>query len=338
LIELLVVIAIIGVLIALLLPAVQSAREAARRAQCMNNLKQIGIAVHLYHDLLGRLPAVRVRDRGGLDDRCYSALSQVLPQLEQGNAFNAINFSLSPDIGTVGNGKILRPENTTIIAYVVAGFVCPSDPNQRPELEFGVTNYLFNTGTTYPVSPFCQSRAPITGVFNENSFHRLADLSDGLSQTAFVGETIKSLTRAAESWNGVGPTDGYIRNIGSLDETQANELTDYASQCVQAGLPLYHRRGSRGLTGLPAHSLYNHHRTPNDQGVDCVGGVMQSDCTIAGMDSVSHSVTARSQHPGGANILFGDGSVRFVKSTVALEAWRSLGTRAGGEAVSSDAL
>src|SRR4051794_27041975 len=175
LIELLVAIAIIAVLIGLLLPAVQSAREAGRRAQCTNNLKQIGLALHNYHDTLGSLPAGEGRGAS------YSALSQALSYIEQGNTFNAVNFDLPH-----GDSA-----NDTVRTTKLASLLCPSDMENRLPSRGAATNYFGNKGANIiwqdPVGPNAVLPAA-NGVILYGDVVRMAEIRDGLSNTAFYSE------------------------------------------------------------------------------------------------------------------------------------------------------
>ena len=163
LIELLVVIAIIGVLVALLLPAVQAAREAARRAQCSNNLKQIGIALHGYLTAIGQFPPGRINSHIAGRGNCWGAYAQLLPNLEQKPVFDAFNFDLDPD------GS---PANTTAAGTFINAFICPTDgyPTQA-QAGYAMHNYLLNVGSNYTVVQ--QPASPLAGspnvVFYENS-------------------------------------------------------------------------------------------------------------------------------------------------------------------------
>jgi prepilin-type N-terminal cleavage/methylation domain-containing protein/prepilin-type processing-associated H-X9-DG protein len=335
LIELLVVIAIISVLIALLLPAVQGAREAARRLQCANNLKQIGLGLHNYLGVFDTFPPGRVRLRADFEGRCFSTLTQILPQLEQNATFNSINFSLNAD--DENDVDLGGAPNATVRYSVVSTFLCPSDFDQKVWDQRAPTNYLVNTGTTYPISPFCLSKLPITGIFFDNSAVRVADITDGTSQTIAVSETIKSENGSAEvyDWDSKTLTTGFLMTRGATNNGGGPELLSYNDQCTGSGLYMLYLRGSSWILGVPAVTMYNHDRTPNDLRMDCIGGLTHSSCDVDTLDASSLSVSARSRHPGGVNTQFADGSVRFVKSSISLAPWRAIGSRNGREVVSS---
>ena len=342
LIELLVVIAIIAVLIALLLPAVQQAREAARRTQCRNNLKQLGLALHNYADAAGTFPPGRIVYVSPTDDHtatanssattgsgdCYSAFAQLLPQLDQTNLYNQINFNVGPDT---------TPENV-VSDIQIPMFQCPSDSG-IPALTqgtgyVGITNYVMNTGTTFSVSPNNPSGNLVTGIFYENSRTRLADIVDGTSQTVCLSEQVLSNasdpTSVSGNWTGVTPTTGFVLTTGNNNTSTGPELINYPGDCV-SGNKLQLTRGNRLLYGAPGHTMYNHVRGPNDTGIDCRGGLPHSVRNYYWWSRLSHNVAAHSKHVGGVHSLFCDGHVQFVANSINLTIWQGLGSRAGGE-------
>jgi prepilin-type N-terminal cleavage/methylation domain-containing protein/prepilin-type processing-associated H-X9-DG protein len=305
LIELLVVIAVVGVLIALLLPAVQQAREAARRIQCANNLKQLGLAFHGYHDPHGTFPPGRVRSRVDRRGQVFSAFAMILPQIDQIALYHSINFDLNADRGVGG------PENDTARRTRLAAFLCPSDsasdsdkPDQAP------TNYQMNTGTRHPARDN-------NGPLYENSRVRLGDFRDGTSQTVCLSELARSMS---------------VRANDTI-EVPDRLILSHEATCRPAGPARPSARGNRWIYGAPNHTMYSHHRAPNDPSPDCRGGVPFGDRTNAEWDRLSLDSAARGLHPGGVNALFADGSVRFIKNAIAVSTWRALGTIAGGEIV-----
>ncbi len=323
LVELLVVMAIIGIMVALLLPAVQAAREAARRAECHNNLKQIGLAMHNYHGSHNVFPPGRLVSPVDGQGRCFSAYAHLLPLLEANTLFAQIRFDANPE----------DPVNAAALNQTIPFFLCPSDQHRKLQGEAAVHNYPLNTGTTYPVSLRNPYGTPVTGVFFENSRVGLADITDGSSQTVCIGETVIS-EGGPTVWDGVSPTTGFVLTRGNDNNYAGPELTDYASQCSGAGLMLQQTRGSKWLYGAPGHSMYNHMRPPNDPGVDCRGGIPHSTKTDALWRALSLNVAAHSRHPGGVHALFCDGHVQFVGDGIDLTAWEALGSRNGGEVVS----
>jgi prepilin-type N-terminal cleavage/methylation domain-containing protein/prepilin-type processing-associated H-X9-DG protein len=314
LIELLVVIAIIAVLIALLLPAVQSAREAARRVQCVNNLKQIGVALHTYHDAIGAFPMGYVARSGFVDGATdtapgWSWAAMVLPQIEQGPLFNAINCGLA----------VNAPENATVIRSDLHTFLCPSDVTTGP---FPVTDASGNVLATAAPASYAacvggnetdtatgiNNDGLGTGAFFRDSRIRVADIGDGTSQTIAVVE--RAWAKAEGIWAGAIP-EGTIRR-GPMNA------------CPTTGALFY-----------PAATLVQAHCHMNNTNSDPDGGL--DDCS--------------SMHPGGSNFLFADGSVHFLKSilgdgadlpngttiyTPAQVVFQALATRAGGEVISGD--
>jgi len=336
LIELLVVIAIIAVLIALLLPAVQSAREAARRAQCLNNLKQIGIAVANYESSFRLYPFAKGLPYGPTVPGAaayarWSALSQLLIFIEQGNLFNSINFNLPPETPGMAGAVPFMPayqdpnrENMTASLTQVATFLCPSDV---PPISTwpGGNNYLVNQQTwacdlseNYP-STVAPNEVP-RGIFYYNSSVKVAAVTDGTSNTAYVSEKIRGTGTP-------NPRTDLLVNPAqtSLDATYLACTTTN----VLTAPPLTSRQGMSWVMGEMCCTAYNHVAPPNQ--TSCAGTGFPGN-----MANMSMQVPPSSNHPGGVNVLFGDGSGRFIKNSVDLQTWRNLGTRNGGEVISSD--
>jgi prepilin-type N-terminal cleavage/methylation domain-containing protein/prepilin-type processing-associated H-X9-DG protein len=327
LIELLVVIAIIAVLIALLLPAVQAAREAARRAQCVNNLKQVGIALHNYEGSNGMLPSGRY----GFP-YLWSSLSQLLSYMEAANFYNAINFSFASE-----TNQLPFPANSTVESSVIQVFLCPSDGQTRVDPNWGGTNYVTNSGTgTLNNGNFniVAGAALPDGPFYNTSTVRFAAITDGLSNTAAFGETI--MGTGISTSPGTSPASNAKRQFalfntsGYFTSTLAPSLflppSTFLSACSTPDL-WSGDRGREWSRGSFVMSSYNHFYTPNSQ---------YPDCTDAGRNA---AVTGpRSFHPGGVNTLFLDGHIQFLKNTVSLPVFRAIATIGGGEVVSADSF
>jgi prepilin-type N-terminal cleavage/methylation domain-containing protein/prepilin-type processing-associated H-X9-DG protein len=317
LIELLVVIAIMGILSALLLPAVQAAREAARRAYCLNNLKQVGLALQNYHDDMGAFPmgyAARSPFVDGATDTApgWGWGTMILPQLEQAPLFNSINFSLN----------IEASQNATALQTVIPQYLCPSDPTPTAPVPVFDTSGIPLVKTTVASYAACvggDESDTATGINNDgigrgimyrNSSTRLADITDGTSQTIVVGE--RAWTISSGIWAGA-IMNGVIRR-GPAD------------RCPLTGALFY-----PAATLVLAHS----HLLNTDTDPD------------GGLDDFS------SRHPGGANFLFADGSVRFFKNVLrdvgvkpngdpiyspSSVVFQAIGTRNCGEVISGDAF
>ncbi len=310
LIELLVVIAIIAVLIALLLPAVQSAREAARRAQCLNNLKQLGLALHNYHESMNAFPpgyisrpdpVTHVNDGPG-----WGWIALTLNQMEGSPVYNSVNFVLNIEF----------PANQTARHTVIAGLLCPSDAwrqdlftvvdNTTTSTTPGAaicnvasSNYVGSVGSGDPSSlyPWTNDSPPGrdngNGIFFRNRSITIAQIIDGTSQTFAAGERSQNLSRA--SWTGA---------------------------VTNAAVPLVNLQAEAGLDPEGSGALVISH-TGEGHGPNSPSGL-------------AHGDQYWSMHPGGANFLFADGSVRFIKEFVGFGIFQALATRAGGEVLSAD--
>ncbi len=332
LIELLVSIAIIAVLIALLLPAVQKAREAARRTQCRNNLKQLGLALHNYSDTFGSLPpSVVIGDVGGrLAFGGWSIHARLLPFLEQSAGFNAVNFSFVYD----------HPTNVTVATMNVESFICPSNPNTAPYPHnfglAGVTNYGWNMGDWYvwggmnPTGVRFSERP--RSPFYVNSSTRERDFLDGLSNTMVAAEVV-ARQKYYRDCSGLSArfSPSLFPGTGDDPYTVAPEYIS-GSGCNATLRDSGHTEWVDGhvhQTGITTAW------TPNKY-IEQRSSARGSDLDITGIREVNlgptfSAVTARSFHSGSVNILLGDGSVRFVSATIDGPAWRAAGTISGGE-------
>ncbi len=357
LIELLVVIAIIAVLIALLLPAVQAAREAARRAQCINNLKQIGLALHNYQSSNGSFPMgnTKVLIGGGYNTWAgWSAHAQMLPFLEQTAIYNAINFNFSGFAFAVPSESLGEYSNSTAAYTKINAFLCPSNPRSGGGkglyalYAVAPTDYAASYGTTTNdlghVSVNGQpGPGPSTGVFGAWLSYDLRDCTDGTSNTIAFGEWISSdMGVASVRKRGYG-----IENVADsspsarMDDARLNPtaVLQALQNCSTAwntgtGGQYNAELGAMWAMGQEGYSMMNFIQVPNDSNAPF------GFCAIAGNGGGADDSAfdgPNSFHPGGCNTLFCDGSVKFIKSTVnRTGVFWGLATRAGGEVISAD--
>jgi len=324
LIELLAVLGVLSIVIALLLPAVQSAREAARRAQCQSNLHQIGVALHSYHDAQHCFPpAVTTvpRSHGAFYGGLYSVQVRLLPYLDQAAAYNAVNFQTGtwpPDTFMFPITDLqlqLNAANSTVYQTAMGVFLCPSDGG--PFSQAG-NNYRGNTGVGPSGAPWAEFPDSGNGLFPEGGSIIISKVTDGLSHTVAFSERVRGSGREPPD-----PERDMFHRTGI-----ANTADQLVVACRIAARPSnvsgFVDNGRWWFWTGKERTLYNHAQVPNGPVPDCTYGAM-----IPMMDMA----TARSRHPGGVHALMADGSGRFIPSSINQAVWRGLGTRNGRELV-----
>ncbi|MDR3639598.1 MAG: DUF1559 domain-containing protein [Isosphaeraceae bacterium] len=369
LIEHLVVIAIIAVLIALLLPAVQAAREAARRAQCVNNLKQIGLALHNYHSSFDNFPtgALQVRDGTGAlrgtDWGLWSPHALLLPYLEQTSLFNACNFAV-PNQGNAGGNTTAM--QATAITTVVSGFLCPSSPpavspgfpsEAPPSLQANApgNNYFASIGSSLNQysGPYVSGQE-MGGAASPNGMFqvfgpplRIADVQDGTSNTIAFSEwrtgdfdaTKLSVPQDVINVGGTFPPNSGRYQLNQTMPYGGAGLNQWLQMCAQQapgslGNADKNRSwvGQEWCTGMFARTLGNTVVAPNSRYPYCATVIWGGD-----FDGSNGNFGMSSYHSGGANVVMVDGSVKFLKDSTNQTVVWSLGSRAQGEIISADA-
>lgn len=329
------VIAIIGVLVALLLPAVQSARESARRTSCGNNLKQIGVAAQDYYSARNFFPVgMESKQDPALttipwSNYRWSALAHLSPYLEESNVYNMLTLT----VPFYGSNNQPSPENMLGISLMVPVFLCPSDEGQAVSPGYGPTNYavcsgsglnggtnLTNTGTAAG-SPFNTD-----GIFFVNSRTRLSQVGDGSSHTALVSESLLGRDYAAS----ISPDPQVDYRFW-----WTVPLTDASCNSAQT-FNFQNGRGFSWASGEYRCAMYNHYRAPNATAYDCMAPVVNPGPSGVQTNQTAYGWrAARSRHFNGVNLLMADGAVRFVENAVDITLWQGLATRNGGETSST---
>ncbi len=323
LVELLVVIAIIGILVALLLPAVQAAREAARRIQCKNNLKQLGLAILNYESTYRAIPAsavVNLNVTSTGNNGSWGVHGRILNFLEQDSLYDVVDINTAWDF------------QQPIHALRIPTYVCPSDPGSQRVRDPGngkvhlvPTNYGFNFGTWFVFNP--QTRQGGNGAFFPNSHLRLAEFTDGTTNTMLAAE-VKAWTT-------------YTRNGGPGTTTMPSDAAG-AAAIVTTGAQIKGTGHTEWPDGRVHHTGFTATLTPNTfvpfvnggETVDADYNSWQEGKNGAAGSPTFAIVTSRSFHPGGVNVALMDGSVRSIAETIDLPVWRGIATRQGGEIAS----
>lgn len=308
LVELLVVIAIVGVLVAILLPAIQAARESSRRSSCTNNLRQFGVALQNFHDAHRKFPP----GRGSPPPKIFSALAYLLPYVEEQSLVDMIDFSQAPVFVVVAGVPYSGDANKFAATTPLPLLQCPSDvsPGRVAGLGFAATNYAACVGSGVPDAGTIN---PGDGVFFYGSAIGFHHITDGSSHTAAFSERTLGTgdNLAAPPWGREGDYVLEVNNGIAVDDTGCGN---------PATGEFYSERGGKWILGNYGNTLYNHYYAPNAANWDCMNLPQQKGL-----------FAARSYHPNGANVLFCDGSVRFVVDSVDLALWRAAATRAGAE-------
>ena len=337
LIELLVVIAIIAILVALLLPAVQQSREAARRANCKSNLKQLGLALHNYHDVHRIFPRGNFENASTTDGQGnrsffgFSAHAMLLPFLEQGAIYDLLNF----DTHTSATANSSAKQNRLSV------FLCPSDTNRISNGAGSSSgpgnNYVWSAGPSlfwFPPTPVgsypptsISNLSDQVGMFNYRRNVRMRDVTDGLSNTIAGSEQILG------DGNNTGYSLGDLqRGVPKPSDAPDSFLTEaqilawgQAAQAAVGGSVA--ERGNTGadwIRGELGQTLFNTLANPNFQYPNCIG------CNTCASNNELGLFAARSRHKGGVQVVMGDGAVRFISDSINNSTWQFLGAPADG--------
>ena len=324
-VELLVVVAIVGILTSLLLPAVQAARESARRTSCTNNLRQISLATANHESARGCYPigseSRQWNEQPDFQHQFFrwSVLAHLAPFYEQQALLAGLDLSVPLYIDRLKDA--IAPQNKPIVKLTVPMFLCASDRMQAVSDLFGPTNYAGCAGSgAGGGTPF-----DTDGLFFINSRVRSKDVTDGLSKTVAFSESLL----------GSGPTEGQTP-LGIDVATGYGYVLVTPLTTAACSRPFRYNytdlRGFSWANGEYRTTFYNHARVPNSSTLDCLAALTNT-TDLATQYAGYGWRAARSRHPGGVNVVMADGSGQFVGDTVDPAVWKALATRAGGEAL-----
>jgi len=325
-VELLVVIAIIGILIGLLLPAVQAVREAARRTECSNNIRQIALAAHNYQTGQRYFPAGRlVGDEGDT----WSQHARLLPYLEQAAAYDLVHYDYSPGHSVNANARTCQIET----------FRCPSDrnkmlgPSGKDHPGWGKNNYKGNAGND--TGQWKNGKEQNNGIFLTNEFIRVEDILDGTTHTALFAEAVLG---DAENQRVSVPSDWFAISTSNTTReavyTACNAFDPEKNPGSWLGEPKQISRSGRNwVYGNYIPTRYNHIMPPNSHSCGRYGGGGDMDATV---NNNGGATAASSRHSGGANVAMADASVTFLSENVNIQVWWALGSRDGNEVIPGD--
>uniref|UniRef100_UPI0036F3B76C DUF1559 domain-containing protein n=1 Tax=Tautonia rosea TaxID=2728037 RepID=UPI0036F3B76C len=315
----------------------QSAREAARRAQCTNNMKQIGLALHNYHSTHETFPMGMSRNISTIDPftshtwNNWAIHALILPYLEQGPVYQACNFDWA--VWHSGRTPQGYASNLTVFNTRIASFLCPSDGKAG---QGRLNNYYASCGPNTQGSSQAGNGGNSPGLFTYQRSYSIADATDGTSNTLAFVEALVGDTR-----NGTHTRRNGMTGVSFVQQYNVQENPQVYFETMQAcdlywksGAPLGHYTsspGTRWVMGVTGWTLASTAVPPNGK----EWGACRNGCPGCGIDN-TQIMNSSSLHPGGINALLGDGSVRFIKDTVNLNTWWALGTKDGNEVLSSD--